>query len=109
MEQSRKLRGKEWQGLRDDSAYQVGWLVAGLDADLEEKVRDKATALLNRAYRLDEKDYAKQRAELEKQARALAGKLGPTDVIRHFMERVLAETLSNHRLAAAIEARQKRK
>src|SRR5262249_17396454 len=99
----------EWQGLRDDSAYQVGWLVAGLDADAEEKVRDKATALLNRAYRLDEKDYAKQRGGLEKQARALAGKLGRADRLRHFRERVLAETLPPPRLAAAIEARQKRK
>jgi hypothetical protein len=108
MAQGRKLRGKEWQGLRDDTAYQFGWLVAGLDAAAEEKARDRATALLNKAYRLEEKAYAKQRDDLEKEARALVGKLGPTDVLRHFMERVLAETLSSHQLVAAIEARGKK-
>jgi hypothetical protein len=109
MDQGRKLRGKEWQSLRDDSAYQVGWLVAGMDAKAEEKVRDKATALLNRAYGLDEKTYPKERANLEKEAQALVGKLGPTDILRNFMERVLAETLSSHQLASAMEAKGKKK
>jgi hypothetical protein len=104
MKESRKLRGKEWHGLRDDTAYQVGWLVAGLDAAEEEKVRDRATALLNRAAAMDEKGYTKELPALRKSAREMAGKIGPTDVIRHYVQRVLAETLSNHRLADAIEA-----
>lgn len=109
MEAGRKLTGKEWQGLRDDIAYQVGYLVAGLDAKADEKVRDRAAALLNKAQGLGEKAYAGQKAALEKEARELVGKVGPTDVIRHFMERVVAETLSSHRLEAALEARAKKK
>lgn len=109
MEESRKLRGKEWRTLRDDSAYQVGWLVAGLDAKVEEKVRDRATALLNKAYKLSDKAYAADRASLEKEARDIVGQVGPTEVIRHFMERVIAETLSSYRLAAALDARAKAK
>ncbi len=108
VEESRKFRGKEWQSLRDDTAYQVGWLVAGLDTKAEEKARERATALLNKAHNLGEKATAEERAGLLKEARAMMGKLGPTDVHRHFMERVLAEALSNHRLAAAIEAITKR-
>jgi hypothetical protein len=107
MDESRKLRGKEWQDLRDDTAYQVGWLVGGLNPNEEEKARDKAIALLNKAHALGEKGTKAERAALEKDARQLAAKLGPTDVLRHFMERVIAEALSNHRLAAAIEAMKK--
>jgi hypothetical protein len=107
LEQSRKKKAKEWATFRDDVAYQVGWLAAGLDAAAEEKARDRATALLNKAARLSEKDFAGQRAQLEKEAGEVVGKLGPTDVIRHFMERLLAETLSNHRLTAALAASNK--
>ena len=32
--------------------------------------------------------------------------LGPTDVLRHFMERVIAETISNHRFEAAMRMRE---
>lgn len=102
MEQSRKWRGKEWQGLREDIAYQVGWLLGGLDSGEEERMREKASALLNRAHALDDKQYERQREQLEKEARSLLGKRGPTDILRHFMERVLAELLSSHRLEAVL-------
>jgi hypothetical protein len=108
MDQSRKLRGQAWQALRDDTAYQVGYLVGGLDEKADGMARDQATALLNKAFRLDDKQFAAERDALEKEARGLVGKLGPTDVIRHFMERVIAETLSSHRLEAAIELRAKK-
>src|SRR5205823_5691400 len=98
-----------WQELRDDVAYQVGWLVAGLDVSQERKVREAASRLLNKAAALSEKDYPKQVAALRKSARDLVGKIGPTDVIRHYVERVLAETLSNHRLGEAVAALQKKK
>lgn len=109
MDESRKVRGKEWQGLRDDTAEQVGWLVAGLDDKAEEKVRTRATALLNKAFHLSEKDYARDREALEKEAREIVGKLPPTDVLRHFMERVLCEMLSSHQLTTALEAMAKKK
>lgn len=107
-EEVRKLSRREWGGLRDDVAEQVGWLVAGLDGEAEEKVREQAAALLTRARNLKEDDFKKQRPQLEKAARELAGKVGPTDVHRHFLEHALAEVLSNPRLAAAAEARLKR-
>jgi hypothetical protein len=107
--QSRKLRGKEWQNLRDDLAGQVGWLVAGLDPAAERKVSARASALLNRAHRLEAKEFAKQKPALEKEARALAAAAGPTEVIRHFTERALAELLSNPFLAKAVAARRGKK
>jgi hypothetical protein len=109
MEVARKLRGKDWQKLRDDSAYQVGWLVAGLDTKAEESIRTKATAFLNKAYALEEKEYKAKHEALEKEARSIVGKIGPTDVLRNVMERVLAEMLSSYRLAAVLETVGKKK
>ena len=106
-EEVRKLSRREWGGLRDDVAEQVGWLVAGMDGDAEEKARDQAAALITRARQLKDAEFKKQRPELEKAARELAKKVGPTDVHRHFLEHALAELLSNPRLAAAVEARLK--
>ena len=103
----RKLSRREWGAMRDDVAEQVGWLVAGLDEQAEEKAREQAAALITRARQLKDAELKKQRPELEKAARELAGKVGPTDVHRHFLEHALAEVLSNPRLAAAAEARLK--
>jgi hypothetical protein len=105
--QARELEGKEWRELRDAVAEEVGGLVAGLDAEREERVRGRALALLNKAQRLTEKEHAKQQAALEKEARDLAGKVGPIDVVRHYMERSLAELLSNPQLGKALAARRK--
>lgn len=105
IQQSRKLRGPDWQGLRDAIAEEVGWLVAGLDSSAEEKVRERARALLNKAAAIEDKVFVKERPNLEKEVRALVGKVGPTDVIRNYMERVMAEVLSNHRLGAVVKAR----
>jgi hypothetical protein len=79
-----------------------------VDAKKEAKARQKAAALLEKAHRMSAKEYAAGRASLFREARQLVGLLGPTDVLRHYMERVVAELLSNHRLEAALEAWQKR-
>ena len=106
MDEARKIDKKEWPALRDDVAFQVGWLIAGLDAIAEEKVREKVVALLDRAARLDKAAFEKRRPALEMEARALVGDLGPTDIVRHFMERAIAETISNHRFEAALKMRE---
>ncbi len=109
LSQSRELTGKEWRELRDAALEDVGWLVGGLDAKAEQKAREQALALLNKSHRLTEKEYGDQKAALEKEARDLTGKVGPTDVVRHYMERSLAELLSNPRLSEALAARRKKK
>jgi hypothetical protein len=107
-EASRRLRGPKWDDHRDDVAYLVGWLVAGVDAKKEAKARERAAALLTKAHRLDAKGYAAAREALFREGRQLIGGLGPTDVLRHYMERVVAELLSNHRMAGAVQAWRKR-
>jgi hypothetical protein len=103
----RKLPGREWEEERDEVAGQVGWLIAGLDTKTEENVTKQVTELLNRVHALKDEDYKTRRVELAKEAEAITAKVGPTEVIRHFVERSVAELLSNPRLADAVEARLK--
>jgi len=103
-EEVRKLPANEWEDLREEIAGQVGWLAAGLDLTAEKKVHDRVTAFLERVRRLKPDEFTAQEAELERTARIIVGPVGPTEVIRHFMERSLAELLSNPRLSIAVEA-----
>jgi protein-tyrosine-phosphatase len=107
-EDVRKLPDEEWAELRDEVAGQVGWLAAGLDSATEGKVRERVKDLLNRVHRLKEEEYTAKQAELEKAAKNILSNVGPTEVIRHFTERSLAELLSNPRLSVALEARLKK-
>jgi hypothetical protein len=104
---ARTQTGKDWQDLRDEVAEQVAGLVAGLDPVAEGKVKEQVVALLNRVHRLKPEEYKAQRQELDKAAQQIIGKAGPTDFMRHFVERTVAELLSNPRLPTVAEARLK--
>jgi hypothetical protein len=106
LEKSHGTDEKEWKELRDATAEDVGWLLAGQDAEQVRKVGDKVTALLDRAHGLKNVEYQAQKADLEKAARELAD-VDPTVVLRHVMQRDLAELLSNPQLTTAIEGRLK--
>ena len=104
----RTLKGKEWEELRDETAGQVAWLIAGLDAAAESRVRQRVVALLNRVHPMKDEEFSAKQEELSKQVEEIVGKVGPIEVIHHFTERSVAELLSNPRLKAAVEARLKK-
>jgi hypothetical protein len=106
LDKAHETDDKAWKDLRDDTVEEVGWLLGGLHAERVRKFSDQAGALLDRARGLSEKEYRAQKADLEKAARDLAD-VDPTVVLRHVLERDLAELLSNPRLPAALEARLK--
>jgi hypothetical protein len=107
LDKSHDPEEKDWKGLRDDTVAEVGWLVAGFDKDAAGKASDKAGALLDRARGLKDEEFKTQRPQLEKEARDLAVEVGATEVLRHILERDLAELLANPRLPAALDARVK--
>jgi hypothetical protein len=109
MDKAHEARDADWKDLRDSVADEVGWLVAGLYKARAEKITAGAAALLDRARKLKEDEYKKQRPELEKAARTLVGEIPPTDILRHSMEHSLAELLSNPQLPVVLEARLNRK
>ena len=102
------LKGKDWDEARDLVADQVGWLIGGLDAAAEAKVKKQVAELLDRVHILKAADFKDQKAELTKQAQEIADAAGPVDVFRNFMERSVAELLSNPQTATVLEARLKR-
>jgi hypothetical protein len=100
----RGLKDEEWKQLRDDLADEVSHLVAGLDDDKVEEIHDRVVQLLIQARALKDDEFKKERTDLEKTARQIVGEIGPLEVLQHFLERTLAELLSNPRLAPALEA-----
>jgi hypothetical protein len=104
--QVRSDKEENWEETRDDLARDLGGLLGGLDAARSKQLREQVSALLTRAHGLNEPDFDKQRAALEKEARRI-GDVGPTEVVRHAAERGLARLLSNPRLVPVLEARRK--
>ncbi len=105
LDESRLRRGKEWTEYRDQTAGHVAWLVGGLEKTSEEKVRDAATNLLDKANKLSEADFKTKKKDLEKECRGVTEVTMPMQVMKNFMNRTLAELLSNPRTAAAIQAK----
>jgi hypothetical protein len=103
----RKLPAKKWEAERDDVADEIGWLVGGLDTAAEKKVKGQVVSLLNKVRALSDADFKEKRGDLEKEAKGVAGEVGPTEVVRHYVEHAAAELLSNPQLPAALEAKMK--
>ena len=105
---ARTLKGKDWDEARDVVADQLGWLIGGLDTAAETKIKKQVADLLDRAHALKDAEYKAKKDELTQQAKEIADAVGPTDVIRNFMERSVAELLSNPQTVPALEARLKK-
>jgi hypothetical protein len=108
LEKVRGLPDDKWAEMRDEVSEEVSGLVAGLDDQRAAQVSAKVVQLMIVARSLKPAEFKAQRSDLEKQANQILGDIGPTDVLRHVMERALAELLSNPSLPAALEARLKK-
>jgi hypothetical protein len=102
-----KLDDKKWKRLRDDTARQIGWLVAGLDEGQAEDVGERVGKVLDRARGLKGKKAQAEREKLEKEALRVIGDIAPTQTLRHVLEHALAELLANPRLEAVLDLRLK--
>jgi hypothetical protein len=110
MDAADDIRGTDDEDARDvvaDAADEVGPLVAGLDAARQKPVQEKVRSFLERARKMKEGDFKSKRAELEKSAKDVVGDVDGVTILRHWMERDMAELMSNPRLAKAIDARLK--
>src|SRR5579864_847355 len=98
LEEVRKAAKDAWQTVRDDAAYDVGYLTAGLNTAKDKSIREEAAKLLDKARKLNDEEFKAQKTELETQAKAIVGDLGPMDILRHAVEYDLGRLLSNPRL-----------
>jgi hypothetical protein len=107
LEALRDAPDAEWKETRDNLALELAWHVAGLDERKSAKIVKGVLDLLNEARALKDAEFAAKKPVLERRARKLIGEVDPAEVLRNHTLYVLADLLSNPRLAAAIEARLK--
>jgi hypothetical protein len=90
-----------WKAIRDSAAAEAAWLLAGSD---ETRSRPVAKLLAGMLDQQRSAQKAKSAApDLEKQLQQLTAQVDPLQMVRHAMERELAEILSNPCLPAAIQ------
>ncbi len=107
LEKGKGADAARWRALRDQTATEAAWLLAGSD-EARTRVAMKLLAAV-----LDQHHSAKSKnavPDLEKQVQELTTGIDPFMVLRNTMERELAELLSNPQLPQAIQhALQQRK
>lgn len=104
LEEGEQLNGEEWNELRDETAEEISWLVAGFNKENAARVKNAVIGLLDRGHRFKGEELNKQWSGLEKSAHQLVGHVSSLVILQHYMERELAELLSNPRTAAALQA-----
>ncbi|HEX4125325.1 MAG TPA: hypothetical protein VHY37_11410 [Tepidisphaeraceae bacterium] len=105
MDDSRGKSDADYAAIRDEAADQVALLMCGLDKTKEsDQVRQQVDDLLERAHQLTDAKYKKQHGELDTQARKLVGDLDAFAALRNWMQREMADLLSNPELPAMIDA-----
>ena len=99
---------EEYKSAADETADEVSSLIAGLDLEKAKPVAEQIRAWMKRGRTLGDAEFKAKRPELEKAARELVGDVDSLTVLRHWMQRDMAELLSNPQLVASIEARMPR-
>jgi hypothetical protein len=102
LEEGEDWADDEWKELRDETAEEVAWLVAGFNTENAQKALKAVTALLDRGHRFQGEELKKEWPVLEKSAHQLVGNVSSLVVMQHYLERELAELLSNPRTVAAL-------
>jgi hypothetical protein len=100
-----ELTAEEWKSLREEASEEVAWLVHGFNAAAAKNAAKTVAALLDRGHALKGDALRKELPALDAAAKKLVGGAGPIVVLQHYMEREMAELLSNPRAAAAMKAR----
>jgi hypothetical protein len=103
LEDTQKLKDKEWQEERDDLADEVSWLVGGLDRNKTAKLRGDVAAFLTLQHGKPFKA-----GELEPKIRKIIGAPDPLVLLRNLLKHDLALLLSNPLLERAVQDRLKK-
>lgn len=103
MHQCRGMSKDDFEGLRDDTAQELGVYAAGVNPAKPSGMISRVNRLLNKVHSLSADDYNDQQSSLEDDARKLVGGLDPVLTLRHWLEDEMADLLSNPQLPQAID------
>ena len=104
MAESRTASNEGFESLCDETANDLALALGGLDAKKDTVVASEVVALLKKCRALSTQDFAAQRSELERAAKDLVGDVQFLQVLRHHLQRNLAELLANPQLKGAVNA-----
>jgi hypothetical protein len=90
-----------WKAIRDSATAEAAWLLAGSDEMRSRPVAKLLAAILDQQRSAQKAKVAGP--DLEKQLQQLTAQVDPLQLVRHAMERELAELLSNPCLPSAIQ------
>ena len=106
--ESRGLDDAKFGAQADRTSHDVAALIAGLDKEKSAGIVERARHWLEHQRELSDDDFKTAKAGLEKSAADAIGPFDSFDVLRHFVERDVAELLSNPRLSSMIDERVKK-
>ena len=104
-DESRGMDDGKFNALAETTARDIGILLAGLDKEKAAPVAQRVHLWLEQSHLLSNADFKASQAELEKAAKAVIGEVDSFDVLRHWIERDVAELLSNPQLGPMIDER----
>ena len=96
---------EEFKSIVEETADDVATMVAGLDVAKASRIAEQVRGYLKHCRPMGEGEFQKKRGELEATARQMVGEIDPFLVLRHWLERDVAELLSNPQLIPAIDVR----
>lgn len=105
VDESRGADDAKFSALAEQTARDIGILLAGLDKEKSAAVADRVRHWLEHARGQSDADPKAAGPELEKDAKAVVGEFDSFDVLRHWVERDVAELLSNPQLGGMIDER----
>lgn len=104
-DESRGADDGKFNALAERTARDIGFLVIGLDTAKAAPVEDRVRQWLSQNRALSDAEFKLARPELEKAAKAAIGDFDSFDILRHWIERDVAELLSNPQTTAMIDER----
>jgi hypothetical protein len=105
VDESRGADDAKFNSLSERTARDVGILLAGLDKEKAATVAERVRHWIEHARGLGDEGPKAAGNELEKDAKAVLGEFDSFDVLRHWVERDVAELLSNPQLGVMIDER----
>jgi hypothetical protein len=104
---ARDADADEVKSILEDVSDDLGTLLGGLEPAKAKPHEEAVRAWLKKAKAMSDADFKAKRGELERSARELTAGVDPFMVLRHWVQRDVAELLTNPQLTAAIEAKAK--
>jgi hypothetical protein len=99
--------GDDYASIKSEAADQVAVLLAGIDPKAQEPIAKKVSDWIDSNHKLSADELKNKRQSLEASAKEIVKQPDPIECLRHWLERDLADLLSNPELSESLSSRLK--